>query len=42
VFIRVGAREVVPAVGALIEDADSELAMPLRAPFAEACQEIDG
>lgn len=40
VFIRVGAAEVVPAVWALIEDADSELAMPLRAVFAEACQEI--
>jgi transposase len=40
VFIRVGAREVVPAVWALIEDADSELAMPLRAVFAEACHEI--
>jgi transposase len=40
VFIRVGANEVVPAVWALIEDADSELAMPLRALFAEACQEI--
>jgi len=40
VFIRVGAREVVPAVWALIEDADSPLAMPLRALFAEACQEI--
>ena len=40
VFIRVGAREVVPAVWALIEDADSGLAMPLRAVFAEACHEI--
>ena len=40
VFIRVGAAEVVPAVWALIEDADSELAAPLRAVFAEACQEI--
>jgi transposase len=40
VFIRVGSAEVVPAVRALIEDADSELAMPLRAVFAEACEEI--
>jgi transposase len=40
VFIRVGADEVVPAVWALIEDADSELARPLRAVFADACQEI--
>jgi transposase len=40
VFIRVGAAEVVPAVWGLIEDADSELAAPLRAVFAEACQEI--
>lgn len=39
-FIRVGAQEVVPAVWALIEDADSALAMPLRALFAEACHEI--
>jgi transposase len=39
-FIRMGSREVVPAVWALIEDADSELARPLRALFAEACQEI--
>ena len=31
---------VVPAVWSLIEDADSELAMPLRALFAEACLEI--
>lgn len=40
VFIRVGAQEVVPAVWALIEDADADLAAPLRAVFAEACQEI--
>jgi transposase len=41
VFIRMGAGEVVPAVWSLIEDADSELAaMPLRALFAEACEEI--
>ena len=40
VFIRVGAAEVVPAVWSLIEDADSELATPLRALFAEACDEI--
>ena len=40
VFIRIGSREVVPAVRALIEDADVELAMPLRVLFAEACEEI--
>jgi len=40
VFIRMGAREVVPAVWSLIEDADSELAAPLRTLFAEACDEI--
>jgi transposase len=34
VFIRVCAAEVVPAVWALIEDADSELATPLRAVLA--------
>jgi len=39
-FIPVGAREVVPAVWAFIEDADSELPEPLRAVFAEACREI--
>lgn len=40
VFIPVGASEVVPAVRELIGDADSELATPLRAVFAEACEEI--
>jgi transposase len=40
VFIRMGADEVVPAVWSLIEDADSEVAKPLRALFAEACEEI--
>ena len=40
VFIRLGAAEVVPTVWSLIEDADSELATPLRALFAEACDEI--
>ena len=40
VFIPVGSREVVPAVWALIEDADSELPDALRAVFAEACREI--
>ena len=35
-----GRREVVPAVWALIEDADSELPDALRPIFAEACQEI--
>lgn len=40
VFIPVGSRQVVPAVWALLEDADSELPNALRATFAEACQEI--
>jgi transposase len=39
-FIPLGADQVLPAVWAAIEDADSELAMPLRAVLAEACQEI--
>jgi transposase len=40
VFIPLGAREVIPAVWAQIEDADSELPDVLRRVFAEACQEI--
>jgi transposase len=40
VFIPVGSRQVVPAVWALIEDADSELPEALRPIFAEACREI--
>ena len=40
VFIPVGAENVVPAVWALIEDADSELPEALRPSFAAACQEI--
>ena len=40
VFIRVGAQEVVPAVWALIKNADSETALPLRTLFAEAFPEI--
>lgn len=39
-FIRVGAKYVVPAVWQILEDADSGLAGPLRAVFAEACLEI--
>lgn len=39
-FIPVGAREVVPAVWLLIEDADSGLPDALRHLFAEACREI--
>ncbi len=39
-FIPVGAREVVPAVWALIEDADSEMPEALRPVFADACREI--
>jgi transposase len=40
VFIPVGAENVVPALWALIEDADSELPDTLRPVFAAACQEI--
>jgi transposase len=40
VFIPVGSREVVPAVWAVIEDADSNLPDALRSIFAEACREI--
>jgi transposase len=40
VFIPVGSRNVVPAVWALIEDADSDLPEALRPLFAEACLEI--
>ena len=35
-----GSREVVPAVWAVIEDADSHLPDALRSVFAEACREI--
>jgi transposase len=40
VFIPVGASAVIPAVLELVGDADSELARPLRAVFAAACEEI--
>lgn len=40
VFIRVGSTAVVPAVRELVGDADADLAMPLRAVFAAACEEI--
>jgi transposase len=40
VFIPVGARQVVPAVWALIEDADTDFPDALRPTFAEACHEI--
>lgn len=40
VFIPVGAREVVPAVWLLIEDAESDFPEALRPVFAEACLEI--
>jgi transposase len=40
IFIPLGAREVVPAVWAQLEDADSALPPVLRRIFAEACQEI--
>jgi transposase len=39
-FIPVGAENVVPALWALIEDADSDLPNALRPPFAAGCQEI--
>jgi transposase len=39
-FIALGAKHVLPAVAAILEDADNELAMPLRALFAEVCSEI--
>jgi transposase len=39
-FIAVGAKHVVPAVRSIIEDADNDLAMPLRTVFAELCAEI--
>jgi transposase len=40
VFIPVGARQVVPAIWILIEDADSDFPDALRPVFAEACHEI--
>jgi transposase len=40
VFIAMGAREVVPFVWSLIEDADSDLPEALRPIFAGACREI--
>ena len=40
VFIPAGARQVVPAVWALIEDADADVPDALRPFFAELCQEI--
>ena len=40
VFIPIGSREVVPAVWAVIEDADSNLPDALRLIFVEACREI--
>jgi len=40
VFIPVGAGAVIPAVRELIGDADADLALPLRAVFAAACEEI--
>ena len=40
VFIPMGAREVVPFVWSLVEDADSDLPEALRPIFAEACREI--
>ena len=39
-FIPVGARNVVPAVWAQLEDADSEIPDALRNVIAEACREI--
>ena len=40
IFIPVGARQVVPAVWLLVEDADSDLPDAVRNVVAEACQEI--
>lgn len=40
VFIPLGSRGVVPAVWAVLEDADADLPDALRPFFAEACQEI--
>jgi transposase len=39
-FIPVGAENVIPAVWAQLEDADSDIPSALRSVFAEACQEI--
>lgn len=39
-FIPLGAKHVLPAVLAIIEDADNDLAMPLRALLAEVCAEV--
>ncbi len=39
-FIPVGAKNVVPAVWELLEDADSPIPATLRHPLAEACLEI--
>jgi len=40
VFIPVGSTKVIPAVWALVEDADSVLPEALRPLFAEACHEV--
>lgn len=40
VFIPMGAKQVVPAVWAQIEDADAQVPEALRAILAEACREI--
>jgi transposase len=40
VFIRVGAKYVLPAVWEMLEDADVDLSPPLREIFAEACREV--
>ncbi len=40
IFIPVGARQVIPAVWAHVEDADSDLPEVLRPLFAESCREI--
>ena len=39
-FITVGAKHVLPAVAAFIEDADNHLAMALRGLLAEVCSEV--
>lgn len=39
-FVPVGAKEIVPAVSTLIEDADADLPDALRPALADACEEI--
>jgi len=41
IFIPLGAKQVVPRVRSLIEDADSQIPMPLRKALHQACDEIE-